>query len=193
MPDTINNTSGIITAIMFSALNVQEAPSCKVEKYEDAISIKGWNCINTINTMQSITSTGVMSFIDLDNIKTIKPSFFENNRKKIIDKFNNEIETKSDYLFNEVDAIEKFYAVANKIAMINFKNIIVELNPSNSVKFTMNFTGNTILMVTKSFNEYPEIDNNNLVISIFESKKLIYSDIKNPEELVKGINRYISI
>ena len=79
------------------------------------------------------------------------------------------------------------------ICQVHFERCVIELTPNNAVKYTLLLPDKKILMITKSFNFYEDKGEKDVVFSIFENRKLILSDIKNLDELVTGINRYIEM
>ena len=94
---------------------------------------------------------------------------------------------------NPTDFKRNVARVNQSIAQIHFEDYEIELTPNNSVKYTLLLPDKKMLMITKSFNSYEDKTEKEVVFSIFENKKLILSDIKNLDELVTGINKYIGM
>ena len=79
------------------------------------------------------------------------------------------------------------------ICQIYFEDFEIELTPNNSVKYTLLLPDKKLLMITKSFNSYEDKGEKDVVFSIFDNRTHIISDIKNLDELVEGINRYLDM
>ena len=94
---------------------------------------------------------------------------------------------------NQTDFKRNVARVNQSIVQIHFEDYEIELTPNNSVKYTLLLPDKKMLMITKSFNSYEDKTEKEVVFSIFENKKLILSDIKNLDELVTGINKYIGM
>lgn len=94
---------------------------------------------------------------------------------------------------NQEDFKKNVECVNQNIVQIKFDDYEIELTPNNAVKYTLLLPDKKMLMITKSFNAYEDKMEKYVVVSIFENKKLILSDIKNLDELVTGINKYIDM
>ncbi len=92
---------------------------------------------------------------------------------------------------NQINFKSNVQKLNQTISRIHYEDYEIELTPNNSVKYTLLLPDKKILMITKSFESYEDKTEKEIVFSIFEDKKLILSDIKNLDELVAGINRYI--
>ena len=79
------------------------------------------------------------------------------------------------------------------ICQIYFERCVIELTPNNAVKYTLLLPDKKLLMITKSFNSYEDKGEKDVVFSIFDNRTHIISDIKNLDELVEGINRYLDM
>lgn len=96
------------------------------------------------------------------------------------------------------DAFEQsrrtFSQVSRKLYKLPFQNCAVEINSDESMKFTLSFANDKLLMIT-SYNN-PEkigIDKSQIMYSFFINRKLIASDVANLEVFTKNFKGYISI
>ena len=122
-------------------------------------------------------------------------SFLLNKNNKI-DQLNiswqKEYDKYSHYIkANQINFQSNVQKLNQAISRIHYEDYEIELTPNNSVKYTLLLPDKKILMITKSFESYESKAEKEIVFSIFENKKLILSDIKNLDEFVTGINRYI--
>jgi hypothetical protein len=87
-----------------------------------------------------------------------------------------------------------FYSVNRKLYKLPFEKCAVEINSDESMKFTLSFSNDRILMITKSNNfEILGISRDQVVYSFFINRKLISSDVTNLETFTKNFKGYISI
>lgn len=118
-----------------------------------------------------------------------------NERKEIINfKLKQEISNQPNYFGNDKEAaLVKIEEAISQISKIGFQKISLELTPSNTIKFTMLFDSEKVLMISKPLIESKEIEENGVVFSLFIKRELVVSASKNLNELVEGINQYISM
>lgn len=87
-----------------------------------------------------------------------------------------------------------FSLLSNHLFKLPFDNCSVEINSDESMKFTLSFTNNKLLMITKS-NDFEELRDlkDQIIYSFFINRKLIASDVTTIGKFVKGFKEYISI
>jgi len=123
------------------------------------------------------------------------PSYFEKNLQVIKEAFSKEFLLKSKMLMNSANLISE---VSNKIfkyiAEIDFETGTVEITNSNSIKFTLLFPDNRLLLITKSiFPEKFDFNTDEVIFSFFINRKLVASDVSEIPVLTKGFKEYLAM
>jgi hypothetical protein len=87
-----------------------------------------------------------------------------------------------------------FKATASLISELQFEKGSIELSNSNSIKFTLLFSGDKMLMVTKPIEKMEDIeDSDAIVYSLFINRKPIMSDASNIFDFVERFKKYLSV
>jgi hypothetical protein len=113
---------------------------------------------------------------------------------QINDVWTKEYKNYSSYIQGNLDNFDQNVQLINQvIAKIDYEDFDIELTPSSTIKYSLLLPDKKILIITKSFEDYADKAENEVIFSIFDNKKLILSDIKDLNELVSGINGYIKM
>jgi hypothetical protein len=123
------------------------------------------------------------------------PSYFEKNLQVIKEAFLKEFLLKSKLIRNSANLISE---VSNKIfkyiAELDFETGTVEITNSNSIKFTLLFPDNRLLLITKSiFPEKFDFNTDEVIFSFFINRKLVASDVSEIPVLTKGFKEYLAM
>ena len=153
-----------------------------------------WSQSKIVQTGNHASSEAIIRFLPICSNHVI-PVWINNDKlaqlntswQKEYNKYSYYISENQKQFKSNVDQLNQI------ISQINFEDYEIELTPNNSVKYTLLLPDKKVLMITKSFDLYEDKTEKEIVFSIFENKKLILSDIKNLDELVTGINRYIDM
>lgn len=97
--------------------------------------------------------------------------------------------------FSDLSYLKVFSVVSNltkELAQLGFEKSKLEMVDNDSINISMKFDQNRSLMITKSL-EAEDLDNNNIVISLFQNKKRIVSDVFEIETFVEGFKKYLSV
>ena len=87
-----------------------------------------------------------------------------------------------------------FSYVSKRLYKLPFQNCAVEISSDESMKFTLSFSNDRLLMITKSNNfEDLGIAKDQVIYSFFINRKLIASDVANLEIFTKNFKGYISL
>ncbi|NLT52258.1 MAG: hypothetical protein GXX85_15245 [Ignavibacteria bacterium] len=116
---------------------------------------------------------------------------FIKKHEDLLNKINIEYSANSQYAkINKNDFFIITNTLLESIAKLNYEKISIEISPLNEIKFKTILNDNTILIITKPFENFKE---NQLLVfySVFINKKSVLNDYKNINELVEGINQYI--
>lgn len=109
--------------------------------------------------------------------------------------YKNEIKRLSRKGFNSFEFSKDIFAfVSRKLYILPFQNCAVEINSDESMKFTLSFEADKLLMITK--HKDPEnmgIGRDEVIYSFFINRKLIASDVANLEVFTKNFKEYISL
>lgn len=87
-----------------------------------------------------------------------------------------------------------FSYVSKRLYRLPFQNSAVEINSDESMKFTLTFPNERLLMITKG-NDYENlgIAKDQVIYSFFINRKLIASDVANLEVFIKNFKAYLSL
>ena len=118
------------------------------------------------------------TFIEYGDFDTeLPPEYYENNLKKLNISFNKELSAYSHYLTtNTKNAKDIFNQIASLISYFQFKNATVELTKTNSIKFTLIFPGNKLLMISKPLSSIDNLKEEEVIFSLFINRELIASN-----------------
>src|SRR5690606_4099461 len=87
-----------------------------------------------------------------------------------------------------------FSFVSKKLYKLPFEKCAVEINSDESMKFTLSFSNDKLLMITKRNNfEDFGISKDQAIYSFFINRKLISSDVANLETFTENFKGYISL
>ena len=116
------------------------------------------------------------------------------NFQQLQNKFEIEYLKYSHYISTDKsEAKEIFRKISKHISDINFNKIAIELTPSNAIKFTIILNNKLTLTISKPFGEMEDLEENQVVFSLYNNKELMVSDAAKINELVKGINSYVKV
>lgn len=90
--------------------------------------------------------------------------------------------------------IEKTFSHMRKyLSQLPIEHSAVEINSDETIKITLSFSNDKLLMLTKSIRDNEEKSNGDEVMySYFINRKLIASDVTNFQYFTKGFKEYIS-
>jgi len=143
------------------------------KRVNDVTLINNWDITNQENSL-SPSEVNSMSLLNGSYKKEILRT------KKMSDSFEQSRRT--------------FSQVSRKLYKLPFQNCAVEINSDESMKFTLSFANDKLLMITRYNNpEKIGIDKNQIMYSFFINRKLIASDVANLEVFTKNFKGYISI
>lgn len=87
-----------------------------------------------------------------------------------------------------------FSHVSRKLYKLPFQNCAVEINSDETIKFTLSFANDRLLMLTKHINaDKVGLTKDQVMYSFFINRKLIASDVTNLEVFAKNFEGYVSI
>lgn len=145
-----------------------------VRRVYDVTFISNWDHTNQENSL-STSEVNSMSLL----IGSYKKEIFR-LKKKVSKSFD-----PSGVIFSQV---------SKKLYKLPFQNCAIEINSDESMKFTLSFANDKLLMIT-TYNK-PEklgIAKDQIMYSFFINRKLIASDVADLEVFTKNFKRYISI
>jgi len=91
----------------------------------------------------------------------------------------------------ENSIIKTFSHVRKYLSILPIERCAVEINSDNTIKVTLSFLDNKLLMLTKSINDEENHDDE-VMYSYFINRKLIASDVANFKKFTEGFKEYIS-
>jgi hypothetical protein len=94
-------------------------------------------------------------------------------------------EKKRKNIVNDAELRSAFGLLASVMSSFNFQKGSFEIVDEKSIKFTLIFPENYMMMVTKPLHQLADYEDTNLVIlSIFQNRKPVYSQVLPPDELL---------
>lgn len=146
-------------------------------------------CINDVIFMATEDVTAQQSVN-----KIFLPTYFSGNLNKLTESFTKENEKYGHLItMSSEDVKDIFEDIASKLSMLPFEKCNVELTKSQSIKISLLFSGDKLLVITKPLIELDSFDNNNIICNYFINRELIMSDVSNTKSLVEGFNRYLEM
>lgn len=108
--------------------------------------------------------------------------------------FKNELKrAKNIQNFSSVKFNQYFYYMSKKLSTLPIDNSAVELTSDESIKFTLSFEGDKLLMITKYLpNDDGDNLNGDITYSFFINRKLISSDVTKFETFTKNFKEYLT-
>jgi hypothetical protein len=120
--------------------------------------------------------------------------YYYDNLFKFKKAFDEQLIKYNHFLTVDLEHAQKdFYATAEKLSSLNFSKATAEFLDENSIKFSMRFSDNKLLMVSKSFVELPDVNKSQIVYSIFENKKRISSDVLEIDTFMENIKELLTV
>lgn len=86
-----------------------------------------------------------------------------------------------------------FQRLAFSLAELPFEKSSVEITSSKSIKFSMAFTDDILLIISKPFENLEDVSEDEVIFSVFKNRKMITSNVSKPTEVVEGFKRFLSI
>lgn len=109
---------------------------------------------------------------------------------KIKTKVEKEFAKNSSYITSD---LKKAYLITETLiehlSSISFKDISLELTPSNAIKFKIILNNEQLITITKPFENLVDVNDNEVIFNFYLNNQRILSDVKDITELVYGINK----
>jgi len=140
----------------------------------------------------------ISSEIDLTNQESFEatplPLYYSNNFSLLNSAFNEEYNKYSHYIsVSKEIAKEKFSETASLLSELPFENASVELTKSNSLKYSLLFANDKLLLVTKPLSPIEELYDNEIVFSFFVNRELLLSNAATTSNFVEGFKEFLSM
>ena len=118
-----------------------------------------------------------------------------NSMSMLIGSYKKEISRLKSKVPTQIEATGHIFShVSRKLYKLPFQNCAVEVNSSDTMKFTLSFASDKLLMLTKHINPQKiGLTKDQIMYSFFINSKLIASDVANLEVFTKNFKGYISI
>ncbi|MBF4508256.1 hypothetical protein IRZ83_16385 [Flavobacterium sp. JLP] len=138
-------------------------------------------------------SSAILRLIkQVENTTISRPNYIDKNLYKINKMFNQRLESFSCKEFSKNVIKESFESVAMQISTLNFIDILVFINNTNKIKFSISFSKNRILVINKSFELVNELNDDNLIIfSLFINDELVASGVNEISNFIDGFKKYL--
>jgi hypothetical protein len=121
------------------------------------------------------------------------PIFFADNQKRLFEKLHKEIkELKIDFEKTTL-IIDKFKTIIKYIAELPFTNCSIEITKSNSIKISLSFQNNILLILSKPLEEIKEVSENDIIFSVFRQKEMIASNVESTSGFFRLFKKFINL
>jgi len=118
-----------------------------------------------------------------DNLNSLRRIFYQE-----YEDVHQKMKLSKEFIFNAFENTSKY------IAQLEFTHGTVELTSSHKIKFTLLFTDDKVLMVTKYLNpEDFDFSEEDIVFSLFVNKNLIATDVSEISYFVSGFKKYLAM
>lgn len=111
-----------------------------------------------------------------ENFKTLSKSFQKEKHKTSIP------EDKINSLFKKL---------AVEISELPFEKAAVEITSSNSIKISMAFLDNLLLILSKPFETLEDVSEKDIIFSLFKNREMIASNVSKTTDFVEGFKRFL--
>jgi len=164
----------VIMLSLSAIQNTKKKESSIEKKMSDMTFLGNWNITNQENKLSSV---------EVNSMSMLIGSY-----KKEINRLKGKVPT-------QIEATGHIFShVSRKLYKLPFQNCAVEVNSSDTMKFTLSFANEKLLMLTKHINpEKIGLAKDQIMYSFFINRKLIASDVANLEVFTKNFKGYISI
>jgi hypothetical protein len=158
----------------------------------NTISLSDFLIEPVISPVKSNTNATLLSIDDFNKYDNNLSEFYISNITKITKAFYKELKrVETLYLVNE-DIIRKdFNTISKQISTLPFEVCSIEITSDNSIKFTLIFPENRVVMVTKITNKDYDFGKDDIIYSYFINRNLIASDVTPIQSFTENFKGYI--
>jgi len=113
----------------------------------------------------------------------------------LIGSYKKEVQRIKDNNHMVLDSVVKTFSyVSRKLYKLPIQNCAVEINSNETMKFTLLFSNDRLVMLTKKINIDGDVTSKDQIMySFFINRKLIASDVTNLKVFTKNFKEYVSI
>lgn len=86
-----------------------------------------------------------------------------------------------------------FEKLALDISELPFIKSDVEITSSDSIKVSMTFSDDILLIISKPFDSLEDVSEEDIVFSVFKNRKRLASDVAKTKTFVEGFKRFLSV
>lgn len=130
----------------------------------------------------------------ITQMTTLKQTFIpvrEANNWKALQKSFEKEKHKANISKDKLNTV--FKELAFSIAQLPFEKSSVEITSSNSIKFTVAFPEDILLIISKPFEKLEDVSEDDIIYSLFKNRKRIASNVSKPTEIVEGCKKFLSV
>lgn len=149
----------------------------------------------TETIQKSVNNLTFFGNLDIDNDENLLPLTEVTCMSLLRDSYKKEVNRLKNKNQKAIEVSEHiFSSVSKRLYKLPFEKCAVEINSDESMKFTLSFSNDKLLMITKSNNfEDLGMTRDQVIYSFFINRKLIASDVTNLETFTKNFKGYISL
>ena len=130
----------------------------------------------------------------IDYKQTLLPSYYLENFNKLSNCFSKELSNYHHYLtISEDEARVVFKNTAALISELPFEKGTVELTPSNSITFTVQFPKKHLLIISRPFHDVEDLKENEIIFSFFVDRELILSNAAVTSTFVEEFKEFLTL
>jgi hypothetical protein len=120
------------------------------------------------------------------------PSYYNKNLRILLTSFNKEIDRYKQHP-NIQKIKKKFDEASLLLSELPFENASVEVSHLESIRFTLQFRGNKLLLVSQTMNSIEDLRENEVIFSFFVNKELLISNAATITTLVEGFQELLTL
>ena len=136
--------------------------------------------------MQIYTET----ITEFPNFRSTIPTLQNSTNYKLLQQYFEKNIKKNKYNLENIK--KEFNRLAAELHELPFKNLDVEITNLNSLRISLIFENNLLLVISKPLESIIDMDQNQVLFSLFQNRQMIASNVSNPFNLVESFKKYIS-
>lgn len=125
--------------------------------------------------------------------QSVLPSYFQDNMLALTIAFSKELIKPNKFTCSNLELGRIFVKAAKFISQLEFQKGTVEITPSNSIKFSLLFEGDRLLVITKPIETLEGLEDDEILFSYFVNRDLILSNAASISEFVDGFKESLTV
>src|SRR5688572_22962145 len=189
-----NLQNSIETQILNDRIQIMKSPVSGVEYYDN----QGLFTEILRGNYPDISPNQVIILFDPEELTKIDeieflPNYYLDNQKILFEKLQKELKGKKINFENAHLIIENFNLLNRYVAELPFEKCSIELTKSNSIKISLSFANNILLIISKPLELIKEVSKNDIIFSVFNKRELIATNVENISDFFYGFKKFLNL